>query len=167
MLGLQPEERWDTNAEFLWPGLRATPGEHTGRSLYNRKEFDNMGLDMSHDAWRGAYSAFNRFRKAMADVCGVTWPDFLNGDSMVYFNDFDPETHPGLAEFFTHSDCDGEITPELCAKLADEMEPLLPQLDEMSGAGGHLALLGFGGAARRFIAGCRAAAAANEPLRFF
>lgn len=136
---------------------------------HNRKGFDNMGLDTSHDAWSGPYSAFNRFREAIATACGVTWPDMVatHFEGIIRYNDFDTEAHPGLVEFFMHSDCDGEITPELCAKLADEMEELLPKLDEMSSASGYLAMLGFGGAARRFIRGCRAAAAANEPLRFF
>lgn len=29
-----------------------------------------MGLDTSHDAWHGAYSAFTRFRHALAEAAG-------------------------------------------------------------------------------------------------
>lgn len=148
-----------------------------------------MGLYCSHDAFRGAYSAFNRFRQAIARAAGGSYPPhylytasgetaigsdgvlvrdetmdegrFYVADEMTY------ETHPGLWEFFTHSDCDGDIPPDLCAKLADEMEALLPKIDAQGVGDGHIARDGgFGSVARRFIAGCRDAAAAGEPLEF-
>ena len=151
-----------------------------------------MGLDCSHDAFRGAYSAFNRLRQF---VCAATGPDGsypphwqYNADGslkedqagrvlrregleegMFYIGDeYDRDTHPGLWEFLTHSDCDGEISPDMCVKVADDLERLLPRMDALGWqAGGHIAARGgYLEAVRKFIAGCRAAAAANEPLDF-
>jgi hypothetical protein len=151
-----------------------------------------MGLDCSHDAFHGAYSAFNRLRQF---VCAATGPDGSypphyqytadgglqdgpNGlllrrtdldDNMFYIGDeYGQESHPGLWEFLTHSDCDGEIAPEMCVKVADDLERLLPKMEAMTWAShGHIAARGgFLEVVRKFIAGCRAAAAANEPLAF-
>lgn len=126
-----------------------------------------MGLDVSHDAFSAAYSAFNRFRSAMGVAAGVQWPTGIGGDNFIGFPKGYAESHPGLYEFFTHSDCDGEIAPDLCAKLADEMESLLPVIDTMGHDWGHIGRAGgFGAVTRQFIKGCREAAAANEPLEF-
>ena len=73
------------------------------------------------------------------------------------------ENSPGLMEFFNHSDCDGEISPEMCAKVANELEALLLP-DEP--ASGHLERLGYKRTLQRFIDGCRAAAEVNKPLLF-
>jgi hypothetical protein len=151
-----------------------------------------MGLDCSHDAFHGAYSAFNRLRQF---VCAATGPDGswpphwqytetgelkkgpdgrvlhredLSADMFYIGDEYDRETHPGLWEFLTHSDCDGEISPEMCIKVADDLEALLPRMEQMGWQdGGHIARAGgYVATVRQFIAGCRAAAAANEPLDF-
>lgn len=147
-----------------------------------------MGLDCSHDAWRGAYSAFNHFRQAVAWATGGSFPphyqrnedgsvkstidgrlirdETMDEDRIYLDDDFNQPENPGIWEFLLHSDCDGEIAPDMCAKVADEMERLLPKLDTLDEAGGHMPF-GPAAAARRFIKGCRAAHAANEPLEFF
>ncbi|WP_244185725.1 hypothetical protein [Bacillus sonorensis] len=43
-----------------------------------------------------------------------------------------PKTHKGLTEFFGHSDCDGEISPEMCKIVADELEAILPYVEELA-----------------------------------
>jgi hypothetical protein len=60
---------------------------------------------------------------------------------------------------------DGEISPEMCAVVANDLEPLL---DKMTWeAHGHIARDGgFRAVLQRFIDGCRAAHAADEPLLF-
>ncbi len=122
-----------------------------------------MGLDVSHDAFSGAYSAFSRFRHALAQATGGEYGMELWRFGPGYSN----KTHPGLYAFFCHSDCDGEIEPELAGKLADEMEALLPHMDKLGSGGGHIDRDGgFGNVTRMFIAGCRRAAEANEPLLF-
>lgn len=130
-----------------------------------------MGLDVSHDAFSGAYSAFNRFRQAVAKATGGSFPyhdDPKLDPNMWYAGDgMSPETHPGLWAFFTHSDCDGDIPPDLCAKLADELDAILPALELHGAGGGHIERDGgYAAVARRFIKGCREAHAAGEPLRF-
>lgn len=62
-----------------------------------------------------------------------------------------------------HSDCDGEIAPEDCAKIADRLEELLPFLPK-GDSEGHIG--DYRDKTETFIQGCRAAAKANEPLIF-
>lgn len=151
-----------------------------------------MGLDCSHDAFHGAYSAFNRFRQAVCKALGPNasfpphWQYDEKGDMRkdenglvmydrsldernIYFPEgFSEEANPGLWEFLTHSDCDGEISPEMCVKVADEMEKLLPAIEGLGwDSHGHIAARGgLVEVTKKFIAGCRAAAEAGEPLDF-
>jgi hypothetical protein len=126
-----------------------------------------MGLYI-HNTFEGAYSAFNRFRAAVTAATGGTWPtDPWSDDLRFYYGPgYGPDTHPGLHEFLTHSDCDGEISPEMCAKVADDLEALLPKIEALGWeAWGHLSE-GYVVITKRFIAGCREAAAKGEPLLF-
>ncbi len=133
-----------------------------------------MGLDCSHDAFHGAYSAFNRFRRFILKSTGGSYPPHDNKDLDDIFwylgEGYDTETHKGLAEFFSHSDCDGEISPEMCQVVADELENILPNIEELANteqATGHI--LGNGGyveVTKQFIEGCRLAYKNEEPLRF-
>lgn len=137
-----------------------------------------MGLDCSHDAFHGAYSAFNRFRQAVCQALGGSFPPHTTSlahlevekpdDGSWYVPDeVTRETHPGLWAFLEHSDCDGIIAPEICKALADEMEALLPRLDAAGSGGGHIERAGgFGGVARQFIQGCRMASSRGEDLDF-
>ena len=153
-----------------------------------------MGLDVSHDAWSGAYSAFNRFRQKIAAAIGGSFPphadpkEFPDPTSWYTPQSMTALTHPGLFEFLSHSDCDGEIGPEMCAHVADELEALIPKIAELDDGDrnggfsmartedgikvashpGHIARVGgYVAATQRFISGCRAAHAAGEPLEFF
>lgn len=149
-----------------------------------------MGLDTSHDAFRGAYSAFNRFRQEIARAIGGSFPPHYvwgedgsikedeNGrlirdttleERAWYFgDDYSEETHPGLFEFMRHSDCDGEISPEMCSVVADELERLIPSVEALgSQSHGHIAARGgYVEVLKKFIAGCRAAAEEGAPLDF-
>lgn len=124
-----------------------------------------MGLDCSHDAFSGAYSAFMRFRIAVAEATGGRWDE---KEGFFYFGEgYDSVSHPGLYEFMGHSDCDGVITPEMCARVADDLEALIPELGKKGLGAGHLLRDGgYAAVAERFIKGCREAAAANESLEF-
>jgi hypothetical protein len=92
----------------------------------------------------------------------------LPGDCFQCGDDYPRSEWPGLYEFLAHSDCDGEISPEMCVKVADDLERLIPKMEELHwDSFGHIAARGgFIEVVRKFIAGCRAAAAANEPLDF-
>lgn len=158
-----------------------------------------MGLDCSHDAFSGAYSAFNRLRQEVCRATGGSFPPHwlytedgsllrdkdgcviydheladgswyfeLAGGSWFFGEGYDPKTHPGLMEFLSHSDCDGEISPEMCTKVADELEALLPKVEALNSvASGHLARNGgYVSVLQQFIKGCREAADAGEPLEF-
>jgi len=149
-----------------------------------------MGLNCSHDAFDGAYSAFNRLRQAVCFVAGGSYPPHYtykeNGDLLKDHNDdpimktqfrgdwfylsdkMDQLTHPGLWEFCSHSDCDGSISPGMCKKVADELEALLPAMRELKWVtGGHLDRYnGYAGSLERFIAGCRLAHRSRQSLKF-
>lgn len=138
-----------------------------------------MGLDTTHDAWSGAYSAFSRFRNALAKAAGyetieikhretvlIDWAHFTEENYFGLWGDVVPCSGVGpdpLLYLIVHSDCDGHLEPEHCAALADRLAELLPALAGLDG-GGHLG--NVHAAARRFIDGCRAAADAGERLEF-
>ena len=117
-----------------------------------------MGLDCSHDAFHGAYSAFNRLRQEIARAIGGSYSPHndpsLDYDLWYWGDGYNKKSHPGLHEFFCHSDCDGEIAPEMCILVADELEAILPNISSNRQS------------VQNFIDGCRRAAAANEPLLF-
>lgn len=90
-------------------------------------------------------------------------------DNSFYVDDaYTAATHPGLYEFLAHSDCDGEISPEMCIKVADELEALLPKVEALNwNSAGHIARAGgYVSVLRKFIVGCRAAASEGVPLGF-
>jgi hypothetical protein len=133
-----------------------------------------MGLNVSHGAFRGAYSAFNRLRQVIVEgPMGGHWPgpgQWLDGTGAWTHEEdlgYSRETHPGLWEFLCHSDCDGEIEPEMCALVARDLEPLLPAMEALGMGVGHIERDGgYRAVLQRFIDGCRRAAEAGEPLLF-
>jgi len=149
-----------------------------------------MGLDCSHDAWHGAYSAFNRWREELASVAGYPPLCLMDGfyDSTdfgtLYFaqnisdnlyNRKRQDLQRGLPikweclkpsalhELLNHSDCDGEIPADRCASIADALEALIPLLPT-GDAPGHIG--NWRDKTAAFVAGLRAAATAGEPLGF-
>ncbi len=137
-----------------------------------------MGLDCSHDAWHGAYSAFNRFRQAITASIGGSFPPHKDIEKhpehdMIYWDEekFDMNNYPGLFEFLSHSDCDGEISPGMCFKVASDLVTILPRIELLCPncfkSVGHIKNMGgFIEATKTFIKGCRKAHAAGEPLLF-
>lgn|SRR5574343_223131 len=143
-----------------------------------------MGLDCSHEAFHGAYSWFNRLRQCICRAVGPNssfpphWQYNEDGTLkkdhkglVMYNHDLDPDfyyiesgyqdTHPGLKEFLSHSDCDGEISPEMCLLVANDLEELLPAIEELGWV--DMDYLEY---TRRFIIGCRLAHKNGEPLTF-
>lgn len=151
-----------------------------------------MGLDCSHNAFHGGYISFSYLRQIVtaATEGESSFPPHWRRDSEgliirdsggfpVRDESLDPqswyidesytrESHPGLYEFLSHSDCDGEISPEMCVLVADDLEALLPAVEALKWpAPGHIeAAGGYAATLRRFIDGCRSAAASGEPLEF-
>jgi len=92
-----------------------------------------MGLDFDvaggykGECARWGYSGFNRFRRAIASAAGI------NLDSMYGFNgseSWDKFKDEPLVPLLNHSDCDGELTPEECAKVAPRLKELLAKLPD-------------------------------------
>jgi hypothetical protein len=139
-----------------------------------------MGLDTSHDAWHGAYSAFTRWRNTVAAAAGYAVWDVMYEDGyqsptvMIDWGHITERNLQGhwdetpsdpLIVLIAHSDCDGVIRPEQAKPLADRLEGLLARLNDEGG--GHLERMGgHRGATEQFIAGLRAAVEAGEDVDF-
>lgn len=142
-----------------------------------------MGLDTTHGAFHGAYSAFNRFRQIVAKAMGGSYPPHPNplicsdGDVIVdpdnnrFYVPFSWETfqkeRPGLSAFLLSNDCEGEFPPEVCKQMADEIEALLPEIEKEGMGAGHIERDGgYIEVAKRYIAGCRLAYEKNETMEY-
>src|SRR5215217_1036907 len=144
-----------------------------------------MGLDVSHGAFNGAYSAFNRFRKIVAEAIGGSYPPHKSplvcsdGDIIVspdqnrFYVPGSRKTfqveQPGISAFLLSNDCEGEFSPELCKQMADELEAILPRIEKLDdGGAGHIERDGgFLAVTKRYIEGCRLAHSENENLRYY
>lgn len=146
-----------------------------------------MGLDTSHGAWHGAYSAFMRWRQKIAAVAGLPPLELMEGffekgsygdpftemakkyphSADAYYESlpimWDALKPSPILELLHHSDCEGQILATSCGPIADALEELLPELEGEDG-GGHIG--NYVDKTKTFIAGLRAAAEANEPLDF-
>lgn len=151
-----------------------------------------MGLDCSHDAWHGAYSAFSRWREKIAEVAGVPPLCFMEGffepgnpiSDPLWFLKYEKDTDrlervkdfykllpikwsalkpDPLYDLLHHSDCDGYLRYGQCKKIAKRLEELLPLLPDEDG-GGHIG--NWREKTQKFIGGCKAAGAAKQRLMF-
>lgn len=149
-----------------------------------------MGLDVSHNAWSGAYGAFSRWRDALAEAAGYEVAYIATGELFEdgrpplgrwvparpcvlidwghiepknFYGDWDTAPTDPLILLIAHSDCEGQIKVEHLSALADRLDELAPLVEGQDG-GGHLG--NTAAATRRFADACRAALAANEPLEF-
>lgn len=133
-----------------------------------------MGLDVSHDCWSGAYSAFRRFRDAVAEA--ANWPmeedEFGHPHYILprkeltldnYQGDWDrvPGDDP-LIIFLAHSDCDGVIHPQHAMHLARRLREIAPKLRH--DGEGHIR--SYRDNAIRFAEGLELAAKNNEDVEF-
>lgn len=142
-----------------------------------------MGLDVSHGAFSGAYSAFNRLRQAVCAAAGGRHPPF-DADDLVYLretldvenpsdsmwyvpDEITEDKWPGLYLFLEHSDCDGTFTSEECVLVATDLKRLLPLVREYGMGSGHIERGGgYGAVLEKFIDGCERAVDAGETIRF-
>lgn len=142
-----------------------------------------MGLDTSHDCWHGPYSAFTRWRQALALAAGyAVWPvaesmephairrptvmldwGHLGGTAHLA-GEWESTPSDPLLVLIIHSDCDGVIRPAQARPLADRIEalaPLLPPEEHGSWPKDWMR-----DKCAKFVAGLRAAAAAGEDVEF-
>jgi hypothetical protein len=144
-----------------------------------------MGLDVSHDCWHGAYSAFHRFRMELAKAAGIPLPlmegyqareghnfEYVTNPALKYWLDlvlhylpikWDHFRDDPLTILLDHSDGDGWIDRRDEIPLAKRLEELAPLLDSVE-SGGHLGNVGH--AARTFAAGLRRAHEAKQRVEF-
>jgi hypothetical protein len=130
-----------------------------------------MGLNCSHDAFYGSYFMFNRLRQIVAGAIGGSFPDHLDkrlDNDLWYWGDgYSTETHPGLFVFMSHSDCDGEISPENCLKVIKDLEALLPEFKKQNIKHRYIEKHDlYIKILKRFIAGCKLAVQNKEPLTY-
>lgn len=108
-----------------------------------------MGLKCSHQAFRGTYGEFHRFRQVVANAAGGSMPPHYKskGKGIFDFNDEgqliiddtledhevylpedirQDEKNIGLFVFLLHSDYEGEISPDMCFLIANSLIKLLP-----------------------------------------
>jgi hypothetical protein len=142
-----------------------------------------MGLDTTHDAWHGAYSAFNRWRDKLAEVAGYTFHEHENRRQLIELDwggieatigrDLNgkwpaiPVRHDGTPDpliiLLAHSDCEGELQVEYLEALAGRLTELLPKVEGLED-GGHIG--NYVEKTQTFIDGLRRAAEAGEPVGF-
>lgn len=122
-----------------------------------------MGLDTTHNAWHGSYGRFNSFRHELARRIGIDLREYIGYDDdgpkgTKRLEDID---HP-LMDLFNHSDCDGELTPEQCKKIADGLDLIIKEagIDEASDPYSHISY------AITFRDGCLEAYSKNENIEF-
>ncbi len=152
-----------------------------------------MGLDLTHDCWHGAYSAFHRWRQKIAYAAGMPPLDLMDGmfthledgrdlPTLYCQKDLNGE-YPHrilkidallpilwsslkpdpLHTLLHHSDCDGELAWEDCAAIADRLEELLPELPDVEDHG-HIG--NWRDKTSKFIDGLRDAASRKENVLF-
>lgn len=130
-----------------------------------------MGLDVSHDCWHGAYSAFHRFRiEVLATVTGER-VDYSDYDRYTQLVEEFPMREP-LREFLLHSDCEGTIERASQIPMADALDVVADAMESELTATededvGHIARAGgFTATVREFAAGLRLAYENNETVGF-
>jgi hypothetical protein len=77
-----------------------------------------MGLDCSHDAWRGAYSAFMRWRQKLAEVAGLPPLELMEGFYRPLDTEFQPTLYHGPG---TRDGAHGPDTAPYLASLDDRL----------------------------------------------
>jgi hypothetical protein len=96
---------------------------------------DEMGLDTDYDCWHGPYSAFNRFRHALAAKIGIDL-DSMEGfqrDPARGATRWDLLKPDPLLTLLNHSDCDGWIEADDCAPLAARLREVAALFDPGEG----------------------------------
>lgn len=80
-----------------------------------------MGLDTTHDAWHGAYSSFNQWRKWIALQIGIDLYKMEGFGGEISWDTVKDD----LKYLLNHSDCDGYITSLRCKKIAVRLKEII------------------------------------------
>lgn len=83
-----------------------------------------MGIDFTHTSAQWSYTGFGAFRRALALFEGFELDDMkgFGGD-----RDWDTVT-TDLVPLLNHSDCDGELTPDECRRVAPRLRQVVDEL---------------------------------------
>jgi len=143
-----------------------------------------MGLSISHEAWRGAYGAFHRWRKYIASLENVPlelMEGFWEGMPLelmkgLWGGEFLPDVinmlplkwsvlkpNP-LHKLLSHSDCGGYIHWRLLERIYKRLEILIKKIPDDLDFGGHIG--NVRGKTQAFIDGCKKAFKAKQHLMF-
>lgn len=115
-----------------------------------------MGLDTTHNAWHGPYSSFSLFRRYMAKTIGMDLDKMEGYGGDISFSQFDDD----LCILLDHSDCEGDISPENCRRLALRLDQLISTMEpDKSPYSNYQRAL-------QFSKGCKLAAEKNEHILF-
>ena len=80
-----------------------------------------MGLGFSHGGAQWSCSGFNDFRRRLARDIGMDLNSMHGyGGATSWSTADDP-----LVPLLTHSDCDGNLAPDVCAKVAPRLEAII------------------------------------------
>ena len=120
-----------------------------------------MGLDTSHNCWHGPYSSFNNFRKALASQIDIDLNDYA-GYGEKGIKNLESIPHD-IMPLLNHSDCDGELSPDECAKIAKGIDSILASFDEAKAVKYPY---NFKEKALQFRNGCLDAFSKNETVDF-
>ena len=74
-----------------------------------------------------SYSGFNRFRTKIAALLGIQLDAMSGFGGITAWTTFEDDP---IHIFLNHSDCDGKLLPEECAKIAPRLKALIAKLDE-------------------------------------
>ena len=79
-----------------------------------------MGLDFHGSEAHWSYGGFDRFRTKLAAAIGMDFDEFCEGKPVSEANVKDP-----VFPLLNHSDCDGDMLPEICAQVAPRLRELV------------------------------------------
>lgn len=108
-----------------------------------------MGVIISNKnciAYDGTSTSFNNLRRYVLYSIGGSFPSHSDIDSDLTLDEnkwyferksnqpkvYSRKTHEGLADFFSLSDCEGEISVDKCGRIAKELTNLLPMLKNLT-----------------------------------
>lgn len=80
-----------------------------------------MGIDFSHGSATWSYGGFMRFRTRLAESIGITLAEMRGFRGPREWSTVDDAIVPLL----NHSDCDGDLAPEVCATVASRLREIV------------------------------------------
>lgn len=88
-----------------------------------------MGLDFSHCDAGWSYSGFNRFRERIAQHLGF---DLNEMDGYNGHRSWD-EINDDIKPLLNHSDCDGDLSSEECARVYPRLREIIKEWEKIPG----------------------------------